>query len=1160
MKKRILSVLLVLAMVTMIIPVNAVNMEAQQAESAPMGAAASAAVTSGDGIQTVELGIPVEENPELFLTRSMPTHGEGKIAVFLIDFPDYRNENAMATAEYYDDLYFGDGVKTSSWSDPMTVAGFYKEQSYGKLELSGQVFDWYTAEHERSYYDNRKAELVLEAAEYYRAQGVDFSQFDGDSDGVIDSIVYHFAGEYSTNKEDPWYSGVAYGESSVEFGEISGLKFTTMVQVKEGASADSSPIVIVCHELMHTLGMLDLYGEVSYGLMPTDDLMSTNDLMINPYTKMMLGWIDTVKVITGDVDDVSLGVCEDTGDAAIVTDAYNGLFDEFYLVAYRRYSNFEQSTTAVVWHIDARLTENGNSFLCSNQTYDPRPDKDNPHRGQTVSPYLFIEELSAYPGHDSVQNLIGVTPEEKAFAENSVLGPDNMPSSDTHDGRFTGIRMDSFLEYNDTYVTFDVSFVEDTAAPVVTTDPEDLEFKETVTVAFNEHIYQGENWDSIQVTDLEGVPLDATILRPHYPCNVLEITFADEAYRDGYKLTLPEGCVRDSSGNALEAVSLVALEGNYLFPLSQTQLPGTGEYPRCNAPSDGWFFPVEESLVVITPLWENLVTDAKVEFMRLDYAGNVLTQNIVDNPFDGSEIRYVGKTEDGCYIIFCSEESQWQYCNLLFCLDANGNLKWINDDFHGTDHHFNVWSSCKYGAGLAISHQQGSSLSSTLRFDTVLISSESGEVQQLEGFLDFGRQILELSNGKLLRHSYTYHTGEEQSVLDIINPETFETEKTLNLGKSYYSIEAESNGNGTMTLWCSDLENREAILLDADWNVVKSVILGPESSEEDVIFLGNDGGFCVTERTVIGNHDHNQFHIRRYDRYFNLIWESDVVANFIYYFQSPDGEILAYKSMLEPERECYIEYYGSEDAYKTEHLHRMICMEAIAATCLSEGQIGYWYCSDCGCRYADPAGADLLVEIDKVPKTDHSFTNYVSDENATTEADGTKTAYCDYGCGKSHTVTDEGSKLTITTITSDVYTVSGDFISKIGVGTKAETLLGNLGEGRYASIYLGNTAVAKSAPVGTGMVVKIMDGSTEKVSATIVVTGDINGDSKITISDMLAAKAHLLKKSALNGAYSKAADTNGDGIISITDFIQLKAHILGMSKVEPKSVIVSASL
>ena len=41
----------------------------------------------------------------------------------------------------------------------------------------------------------------------------------------------------------------------------------------------------------------------------------------------------------------------------------------------------------------------------------------------------------------------------------------------------------------------------------------------------------------------------------------------------------------------------------------------------------------------------------------------------------------------------------------------------------------------------------------------------------------------------------------------------------------------------------------------------------------------------------------------------------------------------------------------------------------------------------------------------------HSYTNYVSDNNATTEADGTKTAVCDRGCGSTNTITDAGSKL-----------------------------------------------------------------------------------------------------------------------------------------------------
>ena len=56
---------------------------------------------------------------------------------------------------------------------------------------------------------------------------------------------------------------------------------------------------------------------------------------------------------------------------------------------------------------------------------------------------------------------------------------------------------------------------------------------------------------------------------------------------------------------------------------------------------------------------------------------------------------------------------------------------------------------------------------------------------------------------------------------------------------------------------------------------------------------------------------------------------------------------------------------------------------------------------------------------------------------------------------------------------------------------------------------------------------------------------DTNGDGKTTITDMLAVKAHILKKNTLSGAYAQAADTSADNNISITDFIQIKASILG---------------
>ena len=138
-------------------------------------------------------------------------------------------------------------------------------------------------------------------------------------------------------------------------------------------------------------------------------------------------------------------------------------------------------------------------------------------------------------------------------------------------------------------------------------------------------------------------------------------------------------------------------------------------------------------------------------------------------------------------------------------------------------------------------------------------------------------------------------------------------------------------------------------------------------------------------------------------------------------------------------------------------------------------------------------------------------------------------------------------------ITSGTYSVGGGFLSKVGAGTTAAQLLGGINEKDYCKVYKGNTEVTGNALVGTGMVVKLLDGSAVKQTVTIVVTGDTNGDGSITITDMLAVKAHLLKKSTLSGAAAKAADTSGDKAVSITDFIQIKAHILGKDKIQPRA-------
>ncbi len=71
-----------------------------------------------------------------------------------------------------------------------------------------------------------------------------------------------------------------------------------------------------------------------------------------------------------------------------------------------------------------------------------------------------------------------------------------------------------------------------------------------------------------------------------------------------------------------------------------------------------------------------------------------------------------------------------------------------------------------------------------------------------------------------------------------------------------------------------------------------------------------------------------------------------------------------------------------------------------------------------------------------------------------------------------------------------------------------------------------------------------------EVTVVHITRGDVNDDGNITITDMLAVKAHILGKSTLDGDAATAADTNQDGKITITDFIQIKSHILGKSTIE----------
>ena len=93
------------------------------------------------------------------------------------------------------------------------------------------------------------------------------------------------------------------------------------------------------------------------------------------------------------------------------------------------------------------------------------------------------------------------------------------------------------------------------------------------------------------------------------------------------------------------------------------------------------------------------------------------------------------------------------------------------------------------------------------------------------------------------------------------------------------------------------------------------------------------------------------------------------------------------------------------------HEHTLVKHDAVSVGCEADGSKEYYSC-ECG-KYFEDEKATKEVEKDSwiISKTGHAFLEYVYNDDATCETDGTKTATCDNGCGKTDTITAEDTAL-----------------------------------------------------------------------------------------------------------------------------------------------------
>ena len=123
----------------------------------------------------------------------------------------------------------------------------------------------------------------------------------------------------------------------------------------------------------------------------------------------------------------------------------------------------------------------------------------------------------------------------------------------------------------------------------------------------------------------------------------------------------------------------------------------------------------------------------------------------------------------------------------------------------------------------------------------------------------------------------------------------------------------------------------------------------------------------------------------------------------------------------------------------------------------------------------------------------------------------------------------------------------GTYISSIALNTKANDFIDKAKKVDTNALIIikNNLGEEKENEIlSTGDKVTIQSGEEIK-TFSVVVYGDINGDTLIDALDYVRIKNYIMNKGGLTDAFEIAADVNKDGKVDALDYVNVKNYIMG---------------
>lgn len=292
-----------------------------------------------------------KEALEKFSSRMKASRAKGetltmKTPIILVNFSDRVMTTQRAS---FDSLITMEGYKAHGCAG--SFLDYFLANSRGTFRFEADVYGPITLENSIKYYGDdasglqgKAPEMVKDACDILsREQGVDFSKYDNDGDGVIDAVHIVFAGK---GQESTYEANAIWSHKSNVTGNTSynGKKLDTYACSAEISNwGDYAFLSGIVHENSHILGLPDFYDTdgsnngtaVTLGAFDVMDDGAYNNHgktlpLHNVWSRAQAGWLETVYL--EDTCTVELKPAEEATIAYMVKTPEEG---EYFALDYR---------------------------------------------------------------------------------------------------------------------------------------------------------------------------------------------------------------------------------------------------------------------------------------------------------------------------------------------------------------------------------------------------------------------------------------------------------------------------------------------------------------------------------------------------------------------------------------------------------------------------------------------------------------------------------------------------------------------------------------------------------------------------------------------------------------------------------------------------------